>query len=328
MILTIGIPTYNRIDMLEKNLLLICDFIISNNLMEEACLLISDNASEQNVDKLMERIFQMYPQVSVDYHKNKENIGGIRNTINMFPMCKTKYFLLLGDDDFIEEKYLLKVISILKEDPLAACIIPSYYNIDLEGKKNGRGRDIGKKSRSFKAGFYSCFINSWRGHQMSGLVFNMDEIYERIIEKNITNWYPQIYMLAVNCMRGTAYHVTEFPVKVTRPPQKDKAWGYGANGLIDSIFNNYKLMDEINAAERFLLEVKVLDAQYWRVAMYLKKGISAFFKCLASISTSKDTTPLMKIMVWILVPLIFLKKGISLLFTGKLLKTLSTEVDI
>lgn len=328
MLLTIGIPTYNRIDMLEKNLLSICDFIISNHLTEEVCLLISDNASEQNVDQLMERILQTYPQVPVNYHKNEENIGGIRNTINMFPMCRTKYFLLLGDDDFIDEKYLLKVISILKDDPAAACIIPSYYNIDLQGKRNGRGRDLGKKSRRFKPGFYSCFINSWRAHQMSGLVFNMEELYERIIAKNITNWYPQIYMLAVNCLRGNTYHVTEFPVKVTRPPQKDKAWGYGENGLIDSVFNNYRLLDEINALERFLLEVKFLDAQYWRTAMYLKKGIGAFFKCLVNISSSKETTALMKVLVWILVPFIYLKKGILLLFTGQLFKTLSTKVDI
>lgn len=326
--LTIGIPTYNRIDMLDKNLKLLCNYIISNNLEEQVCLLVSDNASTQNVTQLFSKILQQYPQLSIDFHQNEKNIGGIKNILQMLTMCKTKYFLLLGDDDFIDENYLLEVMSILSNDPSTTCIIPSYYNIDLAGEKNGMGRDINKKSRVFKAGFYNCFINSWRGHQLSGLVFYMKDICNILSEKRITNWYPQIYMLSVNCLRGTTYHITEFPVKVTRPPQKDKEWGYGDTGLIDSIFNNYKLLDGINMVERFLLELKVIDAQYWRIAMYLKRGPGAFFKCLKSISASSDSTIMMRILIWVLVPFIFTRKGIQLLFNGTLFKTLSTKVDI
>lgn len=326
--LTIGIPTYNRIDMLEKNLKLICNYIALNNLEEQVCLLVSDNASVQNVEQLFSKILQQYPQLSIDCHRNEKNIGGISNILQMLTMCKTEYFMLLGDDDFIDENYLLKVMSILSSDPSTACIIPSYYNVDLSGRKNGMGRDINKKSGVFKAGFYSCFINSWRGHQLSGLVFYMKDICNMLSEKGITNWYPQIYILSVNCLRGTAYHITDFPVEVTRPPQKDKEWGYGENGLIDSIFNNYKLLDGINVVERFLLELRVLDAQYWRIAMYLKRGPRAFFKCLKNVSSSSDSTIMMRILVWVLVPFILIKKGIQLSFNGTLFKTLSTKVDI
>lgn len=137
--LTIGIPTYNRIDMLDKNLKLLCNYIISNNLEEQVCLLVSDNASTQNVTQLFSKILQQYSQLSIDFHQNEKNIGGIKNILQMLTMCKTKYFLLLGDDDFIDENYLLEVMSILSNDPSTTCIIPSYYNIDLAGEKNGMG---------------------------------------------------------------------------------------------------------------------------------------------------------------------------------------------
>lgn len=328
MILTITIPTYNRLSMLKKNISLLIKYIRRNHLEKDVCILISDNASEENYEDFFSDIQKRYKDLIIVYHRNKVNTGCARNMIDMLASCKTKYFMLLGDDDFIDERYLKKVVEILNKDKNIGSIIPSYYNIDLDGVAIDRGRDLNKKSKVYSEGFKNCFVNAWRGHQLSGLVIKNDNIYNILVERNINSLYPQIFMIAMNCINGKTYHITEYPVKVTRPPQNEKTWGYGESGLITDIFDDFKKLREINTFQRFLLELKVLDAQYWRVAMYLKKGVSSFFKCLKSISQSSNTTNLMKIMIWILIPLIFAKKGIVLLLSGKLLKTLSTQVDI
>lgn len=328
MILTIAIPTYNRLSMLKTNVSLLIEYIRRNHLEKRVCVLISDNASEENYEEWFSNIKQEHKDLNIVYHRNKINTGCARNMIDMLALCRTKYFMLLGDDDFIDERYLVKVVEILNKDKNVGCIIPSYYNIDLDGARIGRGRDLNTKSKVYSAGFKNCFMNAWRGHQLSGLVIKNDNMYSILIERNINSLYPQIFMIARNCICGKTYHITDYPVKVTRPPQNEKSWGYGENGLIVDIFDDFVKLKEINNFQRFLLELKVLDAQYWRVAMYLKKGISSFFKCLKSISQSSNTTNLMKIMIWILIPFIFVKKFVVLLFSGKLIKTLSTRVDI
>lgn len=327
MLLTIGIPTYNRLDALQKNLVMLCEMIQKGQLYDSVQLLISDNASEQDVEAAIKRIQKKYPEINLRFHRQEKNEGPRKNFITILELCDSEYLMLMGDDDFMGIDYLQAVINKIK-DVGVACVLPAYYNIDEDGKKNGRGRDLGKQSKLYPAGFMNCLNNSWRGHQMSGLVVKMAGLYDQCVKKEINNWYLQIYLVAYCCMHGKTYHMCDDPIQVTRPPQRKKTWGYGEDGLISSIFNNYLLLDEISLFQRFLLEAKILYEQYWRIAMYLKRGIGAFLKCIFAIAKDKSTSVLMKFLIWILVPAIFFIQGIKLLVTGKLFQTLKTKVDI
>ena len=154
-----------------------------------------------------------------------------------------------------------------------------------------------------------------------------DNIMEQIEEKDIYNYYLQIYAVAYCCLHGKTYHITEYPIRVTRPPQKDKAWGYGDDGLIGDVFSNFVKLD-ISNFEKMKLEMKFLTDQYWRYAMYLKKGIGKFFGCIAKVIKSPNTVWPTKIIFACSFLFILGWKAISLLFSGKLWKTLSTKVDI
>lgn len=322
-VLTITIPTYNRVQFLEKNLLQLEQMIFELNVAEKVGILVMDNGSTDGTDELFSNDAKW--KIRIQYRRNKENIGPIKNIANLFGMVDSKYMMLLGDDDFITKEYLQRVLECLEEE--IGCIIPSYVNVDLNGKEIGRGRDLDVSSSEYEAGFSNCLENAWRGHQLSGLVYKVSGIMEQIEEKDIYNYYLQIYAVAYCCLHGKTYHITEYPIRVTRPPQKNKAWGYGDDGLIGDVFSNFVKLD-ISNFEKMKLEMKFLTDQYWRYAMYLKKGIGKFFGCIAKVIKSPNTVWPTKIIFACSFLFILGWKAISLLFSGKLWKTLSTKVDI
>lgn len=322
-ILTIAIPTYNRCRFLMKNLNNLERMICDLKAQEIVGILISDNGSTDGTEKEIMNFLK--GEVSITYHRNEENIGPRINIANLFGKVKTKYMLLLGDDDFISIDYLRKVLECVKQD--IGCVIPSYINIDLNGKGIGRGRDLTTESNKYEGGFKNCLKNAWRGHQMSGLVFRVENIMDEIEKKNIYNYYLQMYALAYCCLHGTTYHITEYPILVTRPPQNTKDWGYGENGLIGDVFENFVKLD-ISNSQKVQLEMKFLIDQYWRYAMYLKKGIKNFLTCIWKILKSPYTLWQTKILFAFTFMFILAGKAIELLFNGKLLQILRTKVDI
>lgn len=322
-LLTIAIPTYNRKEFLKKNLDNLNRIIVELKAEDIVGLLVSDNCSTDGTSEMFSDNIDW--NIRVRYHKNNENIGPMRNTANLFGIVDTDYMLLLGDDDFISAEYLKRVLECLKEG--VGCVIPSYINVDLQGNKTGRGRDTDKPSRRYEAGFKNCLENSWRGHQLSGLVFRVSGLADEIEKKNIYNYYLQIYGIAYCCLHGASYHITEYPVHVTRPPQKTKTWSYGEDGLIGHVFENYMKLDITNG-QKFRLEMKFLWEQYWRYAMYLKRGLGKFFGCIIKIINSPNTVWLTKIVFGVSFLFVLIGKAFSLLFNGTLLRTLSTKVDI
>ncbi len=321
--LTIAIPTYNRCEFLIKNLKKIEQMIFDLDAQDIVEILISDNGSTDGTEKRVRAMLK--GRVSIIYHCNEKNIGPRVNIANLFGKVRTKYMLLLGDDDFISKEYLERVLTCLEND--IGCIIPSYINVDLDGKDNGRGRDLKVKSKKYEPGFRNCLANAWRGHQMSGLVFRVENLMEEIEKKNIYNYYLQIYALAYCCLHGSTYHITEYPVRVTRPPQKSKDWGYGTDGLIGNVFENFVKLD-LTRLQKVELEMKFLVDQYWRYAMYLKKGVRDFLTCIKNILCSTYTLWPTKILFAVSFMFILGGKAIALLFNGKLVQTLMTKVDI
>ncbi len=110
MTLDILIPTYNRSKFLIKNLEQL-SIIISRFPSENIGIIISDNASTDETGKAVEEFIQNNPSVKIRYHRQKENIGFTRNFISVLSLSKANYILTLGDDDYIDERYLKEAIE-------------------------------------------------------------------------------------------------------------------------------------------------------------------------------------------------------------------------
>lgn len=289
MLLSILIPTYNRADYLEKNLCLLEKYIVKNNLSDEVKIIVSDNCSDDNTKKVLTRFLET-DEMKIDIYHQDNNLGLEQNVLFVLNKAKSEYTMILGDDDYLNEKYLVNIIDKLKTDHDIYCIIPSIQSINHYGDIINSGRDLNIESKIYKKGFNNCLNNSWRAHQISGLTFKREMTLASYEDNKVSNIYPQIYFIAYNCLRGKTWHFTDYPVRVTVTEQKNKDWGYKDDGLISEIFDNYKKINELTLIQRSKLELKLLNVQNSRYQMYLTKGITKYLKALKNIEFGENTS--------------------------------------
>ncbi|MFH1968367.1 MAG: glycosyltransferase family 2 protein [bacterium] len=97
-LLSICIPTFNRVELLKYNLKSITDqFDIEPSLKNVVEIVISDNASSDDTKKMVVSFSEKYENII--YHRNETNIGFDRNLNNVVNLANGKYCLTLGDDD-------------------------------------------------------------------------------------------------------------------------------------------------------------------------------------------------------------------------------------
>lgn len=228
--------------------------------------------------------------------------------------------MYLGDDDYIGEEYLLGIVNKISKDKSISCIIPSFKPVDLQGAPLPGGRDLNKYPKIYNNGFHNCLENSWRGHQLSGLVFKRENLLEEYCKNDVNNIYPFIYFVAHSCLIGKTWHFTEYPVKVTQPGQDNKDWNYGKDGLIGDIFDNYIKLEKLTYIQKVLLELKFLNLHSWRYMHYYKQDKKLFFDVVINIIRHKNTLFVTKIIF----PLIILKKIIRS-FLGKIKRSIINQ---
>jgi glycosyltransferase involved in cell wall biosynthesis len=110
-LLSICIPTYNRFKALDGNLNALNKQISGKNLPLE--LIVSDNCSTDNTSAVVRKYIAN--GLSINYIRNSENIGMDRNFAQCYRQAKGKYVLVLGDDDFLINGMLEKLILKLSD---------------------------------------------------------------------------------------------------------------------------------------------------------------------------------------------------------------------
>lgn len=311
--LSILIPTFNRSKDLIKNLNLLKSDINNSNLWDDIDIIVSNNNSTDDTDLLVLKFKNENPRIKLNYYKQIENIGLERNALFVLKESHSDFVMYLGDDDFLDENYLKEVVNHLKNNIKTHSIISNFIPVDIYGKHLAKGRDAGYPNQVFKAGFRNCLKNSWRAHQLSGLVFKRYGIYDSYLSNKINNIYLFIYFLSISCLKGDTYHLTSLPVKVTQPGQENKAWGYGNDGLLNEVFDNYKKLP-LNILQISILQLQFFKIQFWRLTMYKSKGFKVFLNVFKNIMFAKNGTYLFRIIfpflaVYVILRFLILKKN-------------------
>ena len=110
-LVTIGIPTYNRADGYLKQAL----NSAVNQTYQNIEIIVSDNCSTDNTEGVVEG----FNDSRIRYVKHNENIGANNNFNYCLEQAKGSYFLLLHDDDLIDNDFV------------AICMKTVNYNIDV-----------------------------------------------------------------------------------------------------------------------------------------------------------------------------------------------------
>jgi len=122
-LLTIAIPTWNRALFLDQNL----ERLTSNlalHKINEIEILVIDNASSDNTSEVVTNFQKSFKFVK--YIRNDENIGPIANFLKAISLVETKYLHILGDDDFLDEKYFEYIPQILNDRDYGVIFFNSY----------------------------------------------------------------------------------------------------------------------------------------------------------------------------------------------------------
>lgn len=242
MLLSILIPTYNRSSFLMKNLYLLEKQILSNHLEKEVNIIVSNNMSSDNTNEVVCQ-FKNQTLIDLKYYVQNCNIGLERNLLFVLSIASSTWVMLLGDDDYLDENYLVNVIQNIKANSNLCCIVPNYIGVDQDSGKVIYERESNAVKAYYLGGYESCLRLSWMAHQLSGLVFIRRDLFEEYTSRKLSNLYPQIFMLSFNLLRGDALYLPEYPVRVTHVSQDRKDWNYGEDGLMNDICENYKKLD-------------------------------------------------------------------------------------
>lgn len=197
MILSINIPTYNRVDYLVKNLGIIIKQIYELEVVNDVEINITDNASTDLTENSILQIIKENPKLNVHYTKNKENYGGEVNLIKAMNMAHGQYSILLGDDDFFQKDALRKILLLLAQFPNNSVFLYNRTDINTKGyiieeKKFLKGSfetqtfDFSNVCDGKK---YFTLINTLGG----ALSFTSSVIYKTSILKEIGDFDQQFY---------------------------------------------------------------------------------------------------------------------------------------
>lgn len=125
MLLSICIPTYNRVQNLDECL---NSIRISNNsqtnLKFEVC--ISDNGSFEDAKKVADKYKNFF---KIKFNRNEKNIGFALNAIKTVSMAEGKYIWMIGNDDLLLPKTLERLKFLLSKNPDTEYFFINSYSL-------------------------------------------------------------------------------------------------------------------------------------------------------------------------------------------------------
>lgn len=109
-LLTIGIPTYNRSDFLER----LVKRLISQIKGFNAEIFVCDDCSTDDTIAVMNRLILQNPDVAIRFVENESNLDFSRNFNKTIKQSRGKFVLLMANDDSVDDGVLPLVINILE----------------------------------------------------------------------------------------------------------------------------------------------------------------------------------------------------------------------
>ena len=107
--ITVGIPAYNRPETLYRALK-----SLENQIYTDFRVIVIDDCSPScDLSTVVNRYKNT---LNIDFIRNTENKGLVKNCLNILEIVNTEYFMWMADDDEYSESYLYSLIQILDDD--------------------------------------------------------------------------------------------------------------------------------------------------------------------------------------------------------------------
>ncbi len=124
-LVSIGIPTYNRADSYLRNALRSAVSQSYKNIE----IIVSDNCSTDSTESVVKE----FDDPRVRYYRQTENIGPVHNRNFCLEQSQGQYFLLLFDDDVIDDDFISTCVEAVKCSSEPGVILTGTRVIDRKG---------------------------------------------------------------------------------------------------------------------------------------------------------------------------------------------------
>lgn len=169
-LLTIAIPTYNRLRWLSRSLSVVIDEIRALG-RDDIEVLVSDNGGDDGSWPYLQELAASTPFLRV--HRNSRNLGAEGNFYLLPQLATGRYLHIIGDDDILEPGALERIIAALERDPDYLVLNFDVYNADFEVLRRPNvlrvfaDRDLIGQDACFSAidAMAGCFISLWVGRR-------------------------------------------------------------------------------------------------------------------------------------------------------------------
>lgn len=108
-LLTIAIPTFNRANLLDKQLAWLSRG--AKGFENEIEIFVSDNCSTDNTQDVIQKWKKQLSHLTFNSTTNTENVGVMMNIMQCLTTATTKYVWAIGDDDPIQDRAIAYVIN-------------------------------------------------------------------------------------------------------------------------------------------------------------------------------------------------------------------------
>ena len=151
-LVTIGIPTFNRADSYLKDALKSAVSQSYSNIE----VIVSDNASTDNTETLV----KSFNDPRIRYFKQSKNIGGLNNANFCVEKAGGDYFLLLHDDDLIDNDFIKVCMEAVNYKTDVGIILSGTRVIDGNGEiiREDTNKAEGFSTTDFFLAWFDCKV--------------------------------------------------------------------------------------------------------------------------------------------------------------------------
>jgi glycosyltransferase involved in cell wall biosynthesis len=207
--LTIGVPTYNGAQTIEK-----CLDSIAPQITADVELIVCNNCSTDATEKIVRQYLNKFPQLV--YFRNSENIGMDRNFDLTVRKAAGEYVWILSDDDVIvDPKAVQKVLNVNNQTTNLGCIFANYENVDIPIEKDSLNIDGNTFFKITK--FKNTLISSTIVNKKLWLSYDLSPYYG-------TYWTHIGYLVRANSTHKSAILRDELVHRIVYE-QTERRWG-------------------------------------------------------------------------------------------------------
>ena len=278
-ILTIAIPTWNRASTLEKALEVLLPQVIPFKGIIE--VVISDNASDDNTNRIIENEIIKNQGLNIVYNRNSENLQFFGNFRKCRELAKGQYLWILSDDDFIKENLISEVILQLNDLHKYACFYLKN-NPKAEQFKSfivNKEELIGKENYSLGLISAVIFLNNKQNDELLFYTYYKSPFIGFIFLLNSFNYNNTAMIIEGKCLIGANV----------------KPIGYN---FFDTFINGMK--DVVDYLNKLNFPKKVIKRFRIQYLLNFIRPIYLVYKAEGKLKfTNTDLSPIVKINKWI-----------------------------